>query len=618
MTKRYCPYLTNWDAQGRTTPPIDYPSFENHCLGLHDGDSLLLADQATFCLSGSHALCPLYSALQAMEPRESEQPATSFQRPTYQQRNTETARVPTTAPFIPYTPSPQTPSAASATASTVTADDQPWQATHMGGTNRGQMDDMETMAETAWAAADEDVDTAHPMPLLGERWEKWLPSSNRWWTWASAVMLFVTVIVVGGLFAAYAGWQLALDQLATARAGQVSTLANAPIEQAVQPVWLVMTATPESAPPAATSAPVVIEPRTGQVIKPGPDSGDHALAPTNNEELDYPAAVTPTPIVLVPLPTTNTSNNSTSPPEQPPASENQVILPTATPASIALPPADATATPVPVINVQVAVPTRRPTPEFDIPTSTPEPPQPTATNTVAPILGTPVVVFAPDESAVPPGECTKVRWHVENVREVYYENLPAFGDGNKEECLEDERDTYALTVIFGDGQTKIYTTTVGIVWPTPTPSVTPSYTPEIEPTETWTPLPPTATPTPNVVYGTTLSINSDNPARCNAGETCTIGVLATNTGDTLDTLAIELVANGTWPAMLCSQVGTCGSPRLVVANVGPANTVFVDLQITVPGDAQGQSTGYAVRSVSDGSSGAISSQVSEITIVINE
>ncbi|MEZ4733347.1 MAG: hypothetical protein R3E79_40140 [Caldilineaceae bacterium] len=161
------------------------------------------------------------------------------------------------------------------------------------------------------------------------------------------------------------------------------------------------------------------------------------------------------------------------------------------------------ATPAAVINVLQEVPTRRPTPVFELPTSTPVPLEPTATATetpTPPILGTPVVIFGPDDSAVPPGECTNIRWHVVNVREVYYENQAAFGDGVKEECIDDEADSYALTVIFGDGQSKIFTTTVGVLWLTPTPRLTSSFTPEPMHTETWTPEPPTATPTPNVYY----------------------------------------------------------------------------------------------------------------------
>jgi hypothetical protein len=303
-----------------------------------------------------------------------------------------------------------------------------------------------------------------------------------------------------------------------------------------------------------------------------------------------------------------------------PGATTGALIPTDTPVNLQLPPADSTATPVPVINLQVEIPTRRPTPAFDIPTSTPEVLElaPTATATLVPILGTPTIIFAADEGNIPPGECTRVRWHVENVRAVYYENQAAFGDGSQEECLRDEAVTYALTVIFADGQTKIYTTSVGILWPTPTPSITPSFTPEVLPTETWTPVPPTATATPEVVYGTTFSINGDNPYRCSSGSQCNIGLLATNSGDSLDTLAIEIVAAGDWPALLCSQIGTCSGQRLVIANVGPGNTLFATLQLTVPADSVGQSTTYAIRSVSDGSKGTVTSQVTELVIESSE
>jgi hypothetical protein len=45
-----------FDAQQKQVAPVDYPSFENHCLAASADDAqgaeaLLLMDQATFCLS---------------------------------------------------------------------------------------------------------------------------------------------------------------------------------------------------------------------------------------------------------------------------------------------------------------------------------------------------------------------------------------------------------------------------------------------------------------------------------------------------------------------------------------------------------------------------------------
>jgi len=552
MSNATCPYLARFDANQRQCAPIDYPSFENSCLAMEEQTSLLLADQATFCLSGSFRYCQRYQNAVAEE--------------LMQQADGDEQGYPSD-----YTH--QTPidyHAGALTSDDLLADD--------------RLPEEEISAPARWPS-----------------------SAGRWYTWLAAGLLFFAVIVVGGLFAAYTGWQLAVDRLATARAGQVNTLASAPIQQQVQPLYVVMTVTPEVMPePVNPNNELALAPRTGLENK------VESPAVTQNE---FPPAVTATPITLVPLSTVAIVQEGVTDQVATPA-----VIATERPANIQLPLADSTPTPVPIINVQLEVPTRRPTPEFDIPTSTPEVIElpATATATVVPISGTPVIVFSADESLIPPGECTHVRWHVENVRAVYYESQAAFGDGSKEECLRDEADSYALTVIFGDGQTKIYTTTVDILWPTATPSITPSFTPEILPTETWTPIPPTATPTPNVVYGTTFSINGDNPYRCSAGSQCNIGVLATNVGDSIDTLAIELLSGGSWQALLCSQIGTCSGQRLVIANVGPGNTLFATLQLTIPADSIGQTSTYALRSVSDGSNGAVTSQVIELTIESSE
>lgn len=574
MTQRTCPYLMTTTLTGERRAPIDYPSFENNCAAAAPNHSLLLADQATFCLSGSCHICERYQRASVQEELGEEQPWARKQGTAVNAYDYIDARQ-----VEPHTPSPPQFQDPWASQKTATEDFTPVDLT-----------------------PNSEMEPAPPV------WTGF----HRWYSWLAAGLLFFAVITVGGVFAAYMGWQLALDRLVTARAGEIDTLSMAPVSQ-TQPQFIVMTATNEpEAQITLPAAPLAVAPRSALEEK---NPASDGTTTDVQQQTQYPPAVTATPVIVVPLPNTGVEN-----PEQAAGTQpiEQLPQPTATLASVELPAAENTPTPVPIINVQVEVPTRRPTPVYDIPTSTPEPLLPTATETPLPILGTPVVVFAADDQSVPPGECTHVRWHVENVRAVYYESLPSFGDGSKEECLKDEADSYALTVTFADGQTKIYTTSVEILWPTATPSLTPTFTPEILPTETWTPVPPTATPTPNVVYGTTLGINGENPYRCSAGNECNIGVLATNTGDSLDTLAIELLAVGNWPAILCSQIGTCSNQRLVIANVGPQNTVYTTLQLSIPTDSVGQRTTYALRATSEGSGGSVTSQVIELQIDIIE
>jgi len=513
---------------------------------LGDETPLLLADQATFCLSGAHRYCQRYTLLQA-EDEASGDPLAD-----------EAAGWPHLA--------------AAPSASSYSAPENTWPIPQ----------ELPTSPVTSGAG-----------PWLGPRW----------WTWVGAGLFFLTVLLGGSLYAAYTGWQLALANLAEARAGQVNTLANRDLQP--QPYVIFVT---------ATAASVAAQPAAEQ------PSAPQVMATTPPDANAFPAAVTATPVIVVPLPGQNaTANNANAAPVQLQprtglAAENSTPAP---PANIQLPGVAATATPV--IDVFMPIPSPRATPIFDIPTGTAVPLEPTATPTVTPlppILGTPVIVFAPDNSQVAPGKCTQVRWHVENVREVYYENLPSFGDGTHQECIDDEAETYALTVVFATGQTKIYTTTVDVLWPTDTPEPTATFTPEIEPTVTWTPLPPTATPTPNVVYGVTLATDGDGNHACTAGAACEIGLFATNAGDTADNVSIELLESGSWAPLICRQDGVCAQSKLTLSTVGPGNTAFVKLRLEIPAEAIDQSSSYALRAVSEGSGGSMVSQVVTINVTV--
>lgn len=522
-----CPYVARFDAQQAQSAPVDYPSFENHCLAVAGETTLPLTDQATFCLSGSYRLCDRFLAVHLEE---------------------EAAP----ASFAGQAPPPD-PSGVSA------------------------------RDAAAWA-----------QPLFAEHAPAWHDHPGRTlWTWASAAIIFGAVLLTGGGIAAYLGWQVVLQSQLLVRAsqnGQINTLANGanPVQT---PAFLVITATPITA--TLSAAPV-----------------EQVAVQPNETAQNFPVAVTPTPIVVGapaegsnPAPVVNQSQESNAgpAPTETPVPPRNILLPTTA----------AEAPPAALINVQQEVPTRRPTPVFELPTSTPiplegTPTQPTATPTLA-ILGTPVIVFSPDQTSVPPGECTKVRWHVVNVREVYYENQPTFGDGNKEECIDDGPETYALTVIFGDGQTKIYTTTVSVLWPTATPTLTPSFTPEPPATPTWTPQPPTATPTPNVIYAVALSLNGNNRQGCTAGKDCEVAVLVTNMGDSPDTLSVEFLQRDSAGAWLCRQDGVCAEQKLTISSVGPGNTAFLVLRVSVPAESAGTVFTYVLRGISDGSQGAMTS-----------
>lgn len=462
----------------------------------------------------------------------------------------------------------------------------------------------------AYAEALEMDDHAAPIGLWGnlaELFERDASRSQRRWAWVGAAFLFMGLLLFGGLGATYLGWQLVTRQYLTAATGegQITTLAN----EVAQPLYVIQTAT--------SPAPAIVVPLTDTVAT-TPDAG--ALLPSPTAQTNFPPAVTPTPIQIDP--------NAVAPP---PLTDAQP-LPTATaeiaadmvaelppPASEPINPAPENITlPTPAINLGLDVPTRRPTPVFELPTSTPIPEEPTPTPSPTPILGTPVVQFAPLQYVLQEGQCTLVRWQVDNVRAVYYENQGVDGTGQREECIDDEPETFTLAVILPDGNTSIYTTTIDFLPPTPTLTPTPSFTPyrEPEPTPTWTPDVPTPTPTVPLFFGADLSIFGDHRRVCGAGSTCEFDLLVSNTGNTADSFMLTYNHTGPWPALLCVDGGDCATSNLSLSNVAAGSNKLVKVKVSVPGEATSQIASYGLQAISNSSGGSVTSSVITIEVEV--
>lgn len=219
-----------------------------------------------------------------------------------------------------------------------------------------------------------------------------------------------------------------------------------------------------------------------------------------------------------------------------------------------------------------------------------------------------MVVFAPAQVLVPRGECTMVSWNVLNVREVYYENIGVDGRGQKEECVDDPMEIYRLVVILPDGSARTYTTTVQMMVPTATPSPTPTFTPEPLLTPTWTPQPPTATPTPSIVYGVSVTTAGASEVTCSAGSICEIAFVAVNTGTGVDALRLNLSESGPWSAQICRPDGVCAASNLEIGDIGPGASAFVTVRVAVPAGASGQGN-YGLQATSVGSGGLAVSNV---------
>lgn len=418
-------------------------------------------------------------------------------------------------------------------------------------------------------------------PLLGATDDNEDRTGRRRWAWIGATLVFASVFLCGGMIASYTGWQWIERNLParSANSGSIDTV-SAALAAPTPAVFVVHTATPD---PAQGDIPVVIGP-TAQMI---------VLPPGAEEPVQgFPVAVTPTPIVIDPtLPLAQAVSGEGAP---------------------------QSAGEAPLINVDIPIPTRRPTPLFDLPTSTPladASPTDTPIPTPAP-LGTPIVMFAPDQPSLQKGLCTIVRWNVRNVREVYYEDLPANGEGAREECIDDKDQVFTLLVILGDGSPQVYTTTVSYLAPTPTITPTPSFTPAPVFTPTWTPQPPTATSTPNVRFGVVLASSGSTDLACGASQSCEAGLLITNSGDAVDTLIISLLQGGAFPAQLCRPDGVCAGNDLSIVGVGPGNTAYVVLRVDVPAGAGAQSTSYSLLASSSGSGRSIVSQPVTISVTV--
>jgi hypothetical protein len=417
------------------------------------------------------------------------------------------------------------------------------------------------------------------------------------WGRLGAALIFLTVLLCGSLTAAYSGWEWVTRDLRTqTAAGRVDLAAgqSAPLP-ATPAVYVVMTATPAPQVAAVVPPPAVTDALGG-------------IIPV------LPQAVTPTPIRIDP------------------GGAALVSTPGAPSAPGAAQPGDASAgAPAgsladagdPLVDVELLVPTRRPTPVFDVPTSTPAadaaaavpPPTDTPTQTPAP-LGTPIIIFAPKETALTSGDCTMVRWNVQNVREVYYENLPMNGQGEREECIKDKDKTFTLLVVLDNGQPQTYTTTVAYLPPTPTITVTPSFTPVPVFTPTWTPEPPTPTVPPNSFYAVNLGVNGSTDSQCAAGQTCDVGLLVTNSGSGTDNVTVLIANSEGFSVQLCRADGVCGS-GLPIVNIGAGNTAFVNARFTVPSEAAPQSRGTATFNArSDGSGGGVMSAPVTISVTV--
>ncbi|MCB0144865.1 MAG: hypothetical protein KDE50_33595, partial [Caldilineaceae bacterium] len=170
-------------------------------------------------------------------------------------------------------------------------------------------------------------------------------------------------------------------------------------------------------------------------------------------------------------------------------------------------------------------------------------------------------------------------------------------------------------IVMPDGATDVITSSISLIPPTVTPTPSWTFTPLPNPTATWTPIPPTPTPTSDAVYSTNLALsNGASPVSCTVGQSCEVGLITTNSGNKVDTISVLFEQRANWDAALCRQDGVCSNDRLVLSNVGPGNTAYVVLRVTIPADATGQNGVYAFRASSGNSGDAVMSDTVSVQI----
>jgi len=146
--------------------------------------------------------------------------------------------------------------------------------------------------------------------------------------------------------------------------------------------------------------------------------------------------------------------------QAPPPSVPTAVAPAATPTRVA------TATPLPPPTATAVPATATPVP----PTATPVPP------TATPV---PQIAFWADQTSIQQGQCTTLRWSVENVQAVWvyprgeqYHRFPRTGQGSEAVCPP-RTTTYEMRVLLRDGSTTFREVTINVAGLPPTVAPTP-------------------------------------------------------------------------------------------------------------------------------------------------
>ena len=578
-----CPYLGALDRDNARTEPVNYPTFENRCFAADPTQPLLMSHQATYCLSGGCRLCEQFQRAQTLGPAVA------------RLGDSATAAVAGSAAAISGLPHEYPIDAAGHPAA-------------LGSDTPGSTRFNEFDAEFADGNFDEYEDDFEDESL----------ALFDGWRWLGVGLVFVTLLVVGGGLAAWAGFQIVLNQDSAEQAGIAQT------NSAPQPLQFEIVTQVPAEPAAVDGA----APAT-----------DNVAAAQGEPTATFPSAVTASPVPAGEQAALPDGSAADDPVTEGVSPEQPAVVPPAV-APVDTPPID--------VYQPIATPTRRFTPDpgaLLIPTPTPgdsnapaavdpnaQPnasptdgatAEPTATPTPEP-LGTPIFVYGASKplSTGEPGsefegerlvllekdECVTLNWVVENVREVYLNTEGVDGVAEFEQCIYRDPLVYTLRAVLDDYRVLSDTITLAVATPTPTFTPTPSFTPVPAVTPTWTPTPPAVAPTaaptatPNVIRAVELTASTAE-ITCRPGAPCEVGLTVTNTGTGTDQVSIGVAQSGSWPAQICLPTGVCGEN--VPLEMGAGNFANLPARIDVNGATESGSATYLFEAVSDGSGGAV-------------
>jgi heat shock protein HslJ len=206
-------------------------------------------------------------------------------------------------------------------------------------------------------------------------------------------------------------------------------------------------------------------------------------------------------------------------------------------------------------------PTAAPTavPATPIPTAVPPTPAPTLTATPAPQIS-----FWADRTSLNQGECTTLRWSVENVQAVWvypqgqdFNQYPRTGQGSETVCPATTT-TYEMRVLLRDGTTILRQVTINVI---PAPTATP-----VPPPPTATPVPPAPDPLANtrwdvVTINTGQAITSLLPGTSATVDFGAGGQISGNSGCNTYSGGYQTSANNLTISSLAGTSMMCAEPE---------------------------------------------------------